>query len=150
MTLTASWIIERGTMQGATAKLEISELGESCLLMRCSGGLSWEDRTLLAERMSAAAAGRTPAPDVILDLFAVEFVNSAGIGALFQLAQRVRSGGGKLLLAAVPPVFLRMFRMAGLDRLASLDDSVAAAAERLGAGAAWGPAQSGGAGSAVH
>ncbi|QOJ13905.1 MAG: STAS domain-containing protein [Planctomycetia bacterium] len=137
-------------MQDATAKLEISELGDSCLLMRCCGGLSWEDRSLLAERMSAAASGRSRWPDVILDLCAVEFVNSAGIGALFQLAQRVRSGGGKLLLAAVPPVFLRMFRMAGLDRLASLNDSVAAAADRIGAGAEWGLASSGGDGGAVH
>lgn len=126
-------------MQDTSAKLEITELQSNRLLLRCSGGLSWEDRALLADQVERRLAGRTPCGGVVLDFSQVEFVNSAGIGAIFQLANRLRKYEGPLALAAVRPIFLRMFRLAGLERLALLEDSVESALRRLDeSGGTWG------------
>ena len=61
----------------------------------------------------------------------VEFVNSAGLGALFQLVQRLRQRGGMLALANVPPNLVRLFRAVGLARVARISDSVESALDLL-------------------
>jgi len=45
-------------------------------------------------------------------------VNSAGLGALFQVAQRIRSRGGQLAFANVPPAIQRLLATVGMSRLA--------------------------------
>lgn len=121
-------------MQDALTKFEIQEIRPGCVVLRCSGGLSWEDRAQLADRVDRHFAPLANVSGAVLDLSAVEFVNSAGVGALFQLAQRLRVKGGRLLLAHTPPRLVRLFRLAGLNRVAPLCDDVATALAELDAG----------------
>ncbi|MGE0479456.1 MAG: STAS domain-containing protein [Phycisphaerae bacterium] len=123
-------------MQDALMKFEIQEIRPGCVVLRCSGGLSWEDRAHLAERVDRHFAPLAVVAGAVLDLSAVEFVNSAGVGALFQLAQRLRVKGGRLLLAHAPPRLVRLFRLAGLNRVAPLCDDVATALAELDANSA--------------
>lgn len=142
-------------MQSTTGKLEMTEVTPGCLLLRCSGGLSWEDRTLLADRVERFFSGGGDGAHsgqqrccraVVFDLSGVSYINSAGMGALFQLAQRVRRLNARLALAAAPTAFLRMFRMAGLDRLVTLHGSTAEALHEFAdrASGPWGLAGDGG------
>ncbi len=113
-----------GNMQDTRAKFQIHEAAPGCLVVKCSGGLSWEDRDLLAESIDQCLGEQQQIKGLVLDMARVTFVNSAGLGALFQLVERVRSHGGELILACVPPALLRLFRAVGLNRTVRMADDV--------------------------
>jgi len=112
-------------------KFDLHEASPGCVVLTCQGGLSWEDRELLAATVEQCLAGRSTLRGLVLDMTGVEFVNSTGLGALFQLVQRLRSRGGQLAFAAVPPTIRRLFATVGMERLAKLADSVAEALDML-------------------
>ncbi len=64
----------------------------------------------------------------ILDLTALDYVDSAGIGALVSCLSHVKKAGGDLRLAGASPRILRLFSMTGVDKLFSVFPSVSAAA----------------------
>ncbi|MCH8806744.1 MAG: STAS domain-containing protein [Planctomycetes bacterium] len=118
-------------MRENAVKFEMREAGPGRLVLTATGGLSWEDRELLAASVEEHFAGRDSIQGVVMDLARVEFVNSAGLGALFQLVQRLRQRGGTLALANVPPTLVRLFRAVGLARVARIGDSVESALDLL-------------------
>ncbi|HYH68533.1 MAG TPA: STAS domain-containing protein [Urbifossiella sp.] len=65
-----------------------------------------------------------PAPGLVLDLSAVEFLSSTALARFLRLHREVREGGGRLSLVNVRPAVYRVFVVARLDRV--LDVSVAA------------------------
>ncbi|MCG3126645.1 MAG: hypothetical protein CHACPFDD_01496 [Phycisphaerae bacterium] len=117
-------------MQATATKFELREVAPGKLLMACQGGLSWEDRDLLAASVEQHFRGGGGA-GVIIDLDKADFVNSAGVGALFQLARVVHNGGGRLAFINVSPKILRLFRIVGLDRQARVAANVEAAIAAL-------------------
>ena len=114
-------------MHSPGTKFELREINPACLLLTCAGGLSWEDRDVLANEVEHYLQPRPALTGVVLDLAAVQFVNSAGLGALFQLIRRIRERGGQLVFANVPPTLLRMFNAVGIDRITSIATDVNAA-----------------------
>lgn len=118
-------------MLGNGTKFELREISPTCLLLTCAGGLSWEDRDVLANEVAHFLEPRPALTGVVLDLAAVQFVNSAGLGALFQLIRRVRERGGRVVFANVPPTLLRMFHAVGIDRMAGIGADVKAAVALL-------------------
>jgi anti-anti-sigma factor len=114
-------------MHRTGTKFELREINPTCLLLTCAGGLSWEDRDVLANEVEHYLQPRPALTGVVLDLAAVQFVNSAGLGALFQLIRRVRERHGRLVFANVPPTLLRMFAAVGIDRMAGIGTDVKAA-----------------------
>lgn len=77
------------------------------------------------------AMAELPSPSrVVVDLSAVSFIDSAGLGAIIGGVRRVRELGGDLNLAGPRPSISRVFRATGVDRIsdvhASVDDAVAA------------------------
>jgi anti-anti-sigma factor len=105
-------------------KFELREAGPGCLVLTCHGGLSWEDRELLAASVEQYLTGRDTVHGLVLDMAAVEFVNSAGLGALFQLIQRLRGRGARLAFANVPPTIHRVLMTVGMVRLAAFGRDV--------------------------
>jgi anti-anti-sigma factor len=99
-------------------KFELHEASPGYLVLTCRGGLSWEEREHLAATVEQSLVARTALRGLVLDLGAVDFVNSAGLGALFQVAQRIRSRGGQLAFASVPPAIQRLLTTVGMSRLA--------------------------------
>lgn len=120
-------------MPGTSTKFRIQDAGRACAVLACTGGLSWEDRDVLAGQVEQHLREKPEVRHVVLDLNAVPFVNSAGLGALFQLLSRVRQRGGRLAFANVSPVVARMFDAVGLNRLASVSPDVPAAVAELNA-----------------
>lgn len=118
-------------MRENAVKFELRDAGPGRLVLTATGGLSWEDRELLAASVEEHFGGRDTVQGVVMDLARVEFVNSAGLGALFQLVQRLRQRGGTLALANVPPNLIRLFRAVGLARVARIGDSVENALDLL-------------------
>lgn len=122
-------------MPTPSAKVEMEIVRPGCLLVRCSGGLGWDDRAHLAEAVDRALRETRPVLGVVVDFGAVEFVNSAGIGALFQLNQRLRERGAALACAAAPAAIVRLFHLAGLARISCICDDVESGLQYLAAAA---------------
>jgi anti-sigma B factor antagonist len=70
----------------------------------------------------------------VIDLKAVEFIDSAGLSMLVRCFKRVRSGAGALWLAALQPPVRRVFEITRLDRAFDIDRDVHAALQRLTGG----------------
>ena len=74
------------------------------------------DRELAVLRASAA-------PDLVLDLSAVEFLSSMALSRFLGLDRELRAGGGRLALVNLRPAVRQVFAVTRLDRV--LDVSAA-------------------------
>ena len=111
-------------LQGMLMKIEWRDASPGYGVLTCRGGLSWEEREYLVASVEQYLVGRDDLRGLVLDMAEVDFVNSAGLGALFQLAQRLRSRGGQLAFASVPPQIARLLATAGMTRLAKMGGDV--------------------------
>ena len=68
----------------------------------------------------------------ILDLTAVDYIDSAGIGLIALAAGRLKEAGGKLVVAAQSGRVSDMLRMTQVDKLVPVCATMAGAAELLG------------------
>ncbi len=84
---------------------------------------------------AAVEAAGANASRLVLDLSETEYLDSAGIRVLFQLARAMSSTGCRVR-AVVPPQspIRRVLELAGIDQAIPLDDSAAEALDRLAAG----------------
>lgn len=78
----------------------------------------------------AAASARTPT--VIVDLAALDFIDSSGVAALARGRKQARHAGGDLLLAAPQQPVLRTLTITRLADAFSVHASVDEAADRAG------------------
>lgn len=61
---------------------------------------------------------------VVVDLSAVEFLDSSGVGALVGAAAALRDAGGSLRLACPPPRVQKVFRISRLAEVIPIYDDV--------------------------
>ena len=70
------------------------------------------------------------APQVVLDLGGVHFVDSSGLGIVLGVLRRVRQAGGALRVVVVEPQVVGLFELLELDRILdrrpSVQDALAA------------------------
>jgi len=111
-------------MQDSLMNFELRQAKPNCVVLRCRGVLSWEDRVALADGVEQHLDGQAGVLGVVLDLGEVTFINSAGLGALFQLAQRLRARQTRLAFANVSPMLKRLFQTVGLDHFARIGDDL--------------------------
>lgn len=64
---------------------------------------------------------------IVVDLDAVDFLDSTGLGVLVSGLKRFRTLGGDLIVACSQRRILRVFEITGLDRAFEVRDSVPAA-----------------------
>ena len=72
---------------------------------------------------------------VVVDLMATTFIDSSSLGVLIGAHRRLKSRGGRLVVACREDAIIKTFRITGLDTVFTLTDSVDAAVS-LGAEAA--------------
>lgn len=61
---------------------------------------------------------------VVVDLSAVEFMDSSGLGALVSGLSRIKERDGTIRIAAARETILKVFKITGLDRVFPLYDEV--------------------------
>lgn len=66
-----------------------------------------------------------PGPDIVLDLTAVEFLDSSGLGAVIALKKALPEGR-KIRLHGLTPNVGRVFRLTRMDRVFEITDDDAA------------------------
>ena len=78
-----------------------------------------------------ALADVASAGHLVIDLSAVPFVDSAGLGALIGGIRRTRELGGQVAVACSRPTLVRLLRTTGFDRIVTVAETVAEAALAL-------------------
>ncbi len=85
----------------------------SCLIVRMSGELDLSSAPVFKTKVDEELR-KTGAPNLILNLQGLEFVDSTGLGAILGRHRQIVLGGGKMILTSVPPKVQAMLEMAGL------------------------------------
>ena len=67
----------------------------------------------LREQLAALAG----APEVVIDLAGVPFMDSAGLGALIGGIRKLREADGKVVVVCARPAVLRLLHTTGFDRM---------------------------------
>jgi anti-sigma B factor antagonist len=70
-------------------------------------------------------------PRLLIDLSAVPFMDSAGLGALIGGIRRAREAGGDVAVACSRPTLTRLLHTTGFDRIVPVTETLEAAAEAL-------------------
>jgi len=99
-----------------------TEAAEGVALLRVSGRLDAKSAPQLTQRCSAY---RVEGKDLILNLAAVSFVASSGLGALLSLAEEFQQAGCSLRLACSSPPVLSVIRLLNLDQFLAIDGTEA-------------------------
>ena len=68
---------------------------------------------------------------IVIDMSAVPFVDSAGLGALIGGIRRAREAGGDVAVACSRPTLTRLLHTTGFDRIVSVTETVDEAAVAL-------------------
>ena len=98
-----------------------------CCVLRPVGELA----TGSVPEFRAASRALAGARMVVLDLDAVAFIDSAGLGALIGSVVRVREAGGDVAVACSRPPLRRVLSTASIDRLVEVTDTCEDAARAL-------------------
>ena len=106
-------------------KIDIDESGPFVLAK-----LSGEFDTASSETFSKSLEEHVGEP-LLLDMSAVEFISSSGLGAIMNLVARARAGGGNIILVS-PSAFVQgVFETTRLDKWFDIATTLEDAAARL-------------------
>jgi len=78
-----------------------------------------------------ALAKVDPSSLLLVDLSAVPFLDSTGLGALIGSVHRMRDGGGRMVVCAAKANVARLLQMTGFDRLVTMTRTFEEAADVL-------------------
>jgi anti-sigma B factor antagonist len=70
---------------------------------------------------------------VVVDLSAVQFIDSTGLGVLLNLLREVERQGGEMVVVSANPTVLRLFAITGTDATLDVRPTRAAALQAVGA-----------------
>lgn len=99
--------------------------GQGCTVLEVRGDLDMATAPQLREGLQQLVdAGDR---QVVVDLAAVEFMDSSALGTLVVMFKALRDVGGRLCLAAVQPPVYNLLKLTSVDRVIGLYDTVQAA-----------------------
>ena len=96
--------------------LEITSgrLGGACLVTLAGEVDVYTAPALRSRLVEAADSG---CPQLIVDMSAVDFIDSSGLGVLVGILKRVSEQGSTMTIVSDREVVLKVFRITGLDRV---------------------------------
>ncbi len=110
----------------ALLDIQIEE-AEGYILCRPVGELD----AFTVSQFRQALADLASTPRLLIDMSAVPFLDSAGLGALIGGIRRARELGGDVAVACNRPTLVRLLRTTGFDRIVTVADTVEEAAAAL-------------------
>lgn len=119
--------LDRASHSSAALKVEWTVAG-TCLVCRPVGAID----AFSVSTFRDAVAGVPRGAALVVDLSAVSFLDSAGLGALIGAIRRLRHLGGEVAVASPRPLVSRVLPTTGFDRVVDVSETVEEAAEALG------------------
>ncbi len=101
-------------------------IAPSCVLLSCSGELDASTAPQLRE-----AFGQRTEPRVIVDLTAIDFMDSTGLSILLNARRRHLRAGRRMVVLCPDGPARRILRLSCLEATLSVTDSLGAAVQRL-------------------
>ncbi|SEK60308.1 STAS domain-containing protein [Halomonas daqiaonensis] len=98
---------------------------EDCRLV-VTGEVGFEVASVMAEAGNAWLAGRPAGSEVVFDLSGVDRVSSAALSVLLEWSRQARDVGVEVASVRLSAPLERLTRLAGLDTLLPLGETVAA------------------------
>ncbi|MEQ9557432.1 MAG: STAS domain-containing protein [Rhodospirillales bacterium] len=95
-------------------KYQVAEKGNT-VTARISGQMTFSDRGEVSELSLALMRGNLP--DIIVDLSAVEYIDSAGLGILLILREAAQEKGRKITLSGMTGSVKEVLELACFDTL---------------------------------
>ncbi len=112
--------------------LRIKSDGEGRFIIYCPDKMEWRARVDLVSQLQSDTRGQD-VRQIILDLGNVDYITSAGLGAIFSLNQHARSINAKLAVAGPSPTIARLLDTVNLRKLMPVADTVDEARAQLDA-----------------
>ncbi len=98
---------------------------DGCAVLRPEGDLD----AFTATPFRRAIADMVTSPRLVIDLSAVAFIDSAGLGALIGGIRRTREMGGQVCVSCNRPGLLRVLHSTGFDTFVTVVDTLDEASE---------------------
>jgi anti-sigma B factor antagonist len=99
--------------------LEVVERSDEVVAARLSGDLDIVTADDIKRRLTALVDGGPPC--LALDMAAVRFVDSSGLGTLVAIHRHALAAGGRFVVRAVPPQVQRLFEITRLDDMLAIE-----------------------------
>ena len=115
-------------MQDASG-FNVAQLGTDAYVVAARGEVDVAAAEGLQQAL--ATARDRGAQRLIVDLAAVTFLDSAGLGVLVRCARQLRMNGGELVAVTDDPRILRVFEITGLDGFVRIERSMVEAVSEL-------------------
>ena len=110
-------------------RVNVSQFGTDSYVIAVAGELDMYTVTPLREQLEEVLDGG--GRNVLVDLTGVSFLESTTVGVLLDAARRLRSTSGHLVLVADDPRVLRVFGIAGLERVLRVESSLQEGVQEL-------------------
>ncbi|HEY8531177.1 MAG TPA: anti-sigma factor antagonist [Limnochorda sp.] len=115
-----------------TSGLEVVRYGRgACTVLRLSGELDLSTTAQVRAALPTDGWDQRTRRHLVLDLRRLRFLDSSGLGVLFELYRRVTAAGGQVVVARPTPAVARVLRLSGFFKLASQAESVDEAVRSL-------------------
>ncbi|WP_188453741.1 anti-sigma F factor antagonist [Virgibacillus oceani] len=98
------------------------DVKEDVLIVRLSGELDHHESEALRNEWKEKMY-RNPVKNVVLNLEAVSFMDSSGLGVILGRYKEVLQLGGELVVCSVSPPVNRLFEMSGLFKIVRLEEN---------------------------
>ena len=108
--------------------IDAMESGKGVTVLRLRGSLDARAASVLTSHCTAV---RGQGRHIVLNLAAVSFIASSGVGALLALVEECRQSRTRLRLAAVPAPVDSVIRLLNLDQFLSIDATEADSCSEL-------------------
>jgi len=103
---------------------------EGTYLLRCEGSSEWRNPVDLVAAFDPVGGGK-PLRGLILDLQGIQYINSAGLGAIFALRKYTAQAGGTLVVARPSASIMRLLNTINLPTLIPVTQTLEEARARL-------------------
>jgi anti-sigma B factor antagonist len=114
------------TLQPPRFRIIEKKVGSDASLLVLRGELDIHSAPAFREAVAAADIG---APNLVMDLSEMEFIDSSGIQVLLEEQKRLHEKGGRLVIVCGNSKMLDLFRLTGVDKLCSIVSSRSEALE---------------------
>ncbi|KGX85980.1 anti-sigma F factor antagonist [Pontibacillus litoralis] len=107
------------------------ERKQHVLLVRLAGELDHHEAEHLRNEWQSIMIKQN-VQHVILNLEALSFMDSSGLGVILGRYKEVKQSGGEMVVCSISPAVKRLFEMSGLFKIVRLEENEAYALETLG------------------